>query len=134
MSQLLSLKSWQALDAHFQEIQHQHLRDLFQQDSQRSKTFSIQLGDLYVDYSKNRINTKTLQLFKDLAQERHLSKAINAMFQGEIINNTEKRAVLHIALRNRSNRPILVNGKDVMPDINKVLAHMKSFCHQALWP
>jgi glucose-6-phosphate isomerase len=103
------------------------MRDLFVADPQRFARFSLRLGDILFDYSKNRITEQTMTLLVDLARQAELSEAIGAMFRGEKINTTENRAVLHIALRNRSNRPILVDGKDVMPGVNQVLARMKAF-------
>ncbi len=127
MQDLLNLPAWKALDNHYQETKDQHLRDSFNSNPARAAAFSIEWKDIYVDFSKNRINETTMKLFSQLADELKLRKAIDAMFSGEKINNTEKRAVLHIALRNRSNSPILADGKDVMPEINAVLAKMKVF-------
>ncbi len=103
------------------------MRDLFAQDPQRFERFSLRLGDILLDYSKNRITEKTMALLLDLARQAGLQAKIEAMFSGEKYNNTEKRAVLHIALRNRANRPILADGVDVMPAVNRVLAHMREF-------
>ena len=105
------------------------MRDLFAQDPQRCERFSLRLGDILLDYSKNRITEKTMALLLDLARQAGLQAKIEAMFSGEKYNNTEKRAVLHIALRNRANRPILADGVDVMPAVNRVLAHMREFSH-----
>lgn len=127
MSTLTQSPAWQALTAHRHELEHTHLRDLFAADPQRFAKFSLRFGDLLFDYSKNRITERTLQLLLDLAQQAKLGEAINAMFSGQKINVTENRAVLHVALRNRSNRPILVDGQDVMPAVNRVLAHMREF-------
>ena len=103
------------------------MRDLFAQDPQRCERFSLRLGDILLDYSKNRITEKTMALLLDLARQAGLQAKIEAMFSGEKYNNTEKRAVLHIALRNRANRPILADGVDVMPAVNRVLVHMREF-------
>jgi len=127
MSQLISSPAWQALIKHQQEMADVHLRDLFARTPQRFERFSLRLGDILFDYSKNRITDKTLTLLVDLARQANLAQRIEAMFSGEKINTTEDRAVLHIALRNRSNRPILVDGKDVMPEVNQVLAKMRTF-------
>ncbi|MDB5258459.1 MAG: pgi [Chitinophagaceae bacterium] len=127
MQDLLNLPAWKALEKHYQETKDQHLRDSFKSTPGRAAAFSIEWKDIYVDFSKNRIDETTLKLFSQLADELKLRKAIDAMFAGEKINNTEKRAVLHIALRNRSNTPIITDGKDVMPEINAVLAKMKAF-------
>ena len=104
-----------------------HMRDLFAADPQRFERFSLTFNDILFDYSKNRITEKTLGLLVQLAEESKLSAKIDAMFRGALINVTENRAVLHIALRNSSNRPILLDGDDVMPDVNRVLGMMRRF-------
>lgn len=121
------LPAWQALKQHQQEIADVQMRDLFAQEPQRFEQFSLRLGDILFDYSKNRITEKTISLLLDLARQSNLGDKIEAMFHGEKINTTENRAVLHIALRNRSNRPILVDGQDVMPQVNHVLSKMRRF-------
>ncbi len=126
MANLLNLPAWSALQSHFESFQNTHLTDLFK-DGNRFEEFSVRLNDILLDYSKNRINADTLKLLVDLAKETKVKEGIEAMFSGEVINNTEKRSVLHVALRNRSNTPILVEGKDVMPQINEVLGKMKAF-------
>ncbi len=127
MANINDLPSWQALEEHFGEIAPVPMRSLFEEDPQRFDKFSLRLNDLFLDYSKNRITDETMKLLLNLAEESGLAKAIAAMFSGEKINNTEDRAVLHAALRNRSNRPILVDGKDVMPEVNTVLEKMRLF-------
>ena len=127
MSQLTNLPAWQALARHRQEIGDTHMRDLFAQDRGRFDRFSLRFNDILFDYSKNRVTDKTLALLFDLARQANLGQRIQAMFNGDKINTTENRAVLHVALRNRSNRPILVDGADVMPAVNGVLAHMRTF-------
>ncbi len=119
--------SWQKLEIHFLTMQAMHMRELFEDDADRFKKFSILFGDILVDYSKNIITEETLRLLFGLAKDIDLKPAIDAMYGGVAINKTENRAVLHVALRNRSNTPILVDGKDVMPEINKVLEQMKQF-------
>jgi len=104
-----------------------HLRDLFQQDAGRFSKFSLRFKDTLLDYSKNRITEETMKLLRDLARQADLAGWTEKMFSGARINTTEDRAVLHIALRNRSNRPILVDGKDVMPEVNAVLKHMREW-------
>ena len=126
MNDLLSFDSWSNLQRHFDSFQNVQLKDLFS-DSNRFEKFSIRLNDILFDYSKNRINDETFKLLLDLAKESGVEASINAMYSGEQINTTEKRSVLHIALRNRSDTPIKVDGKDVMPEVNKVLSKMKSF-------
>lgn len=128
MSALTNSKAWTALKTHFQHIQNESMREVFRKDPDRFKKFSLQLNDIIFDYSKNRINEETLALLVELAETQGLKQKIEAMFNGEIINTTEHRAVLHTALRNRSNTPVYVAGRDVMPDINRVLAKMRSFC------
>ncbi len=127
MPQLSDLRAWQALKIHRREITGLQMRDLFAQDPGRFERFSLRLGDILFDYSKNRITDETLMLLLDLARETGLGNRIEAMFRGDKINVTEDRAVLHVALRNRSNRPILVDGQDVMPEVNRVLDKMRKF-------
>ncbi|MEZ4599998.1 MAG: glucose-6-phosphate isomerase [Syntrophotaleaceae bacterium] len=120
-------KAWQDLLDHWREISGLHMRDMFDQDPERFDRFSLQLKDILFDFSKNRITGETLQLLCDLARERGLDEKRERMFAGEKINCTEKRAVLHVALRNRSDRPIYVDGEDVMPGVRSVLARMREF-------
>ncbi|WP_024550310.1 glucose-6-phosphate isomerase [Siccibacter turicensis] len=120
--------AWQALEKHFADMEKVSIADLFAKESDRFSKFSATFDDLMlVDYSKNRITDETLNTLLDLAKETDLAGAIKSMFSGEKINRTEDRAVLHIALRNRSNTPIVVDGKDVMPEVNAVLEKMKTF-------
>lgn len=127
MTQPTQLSAWRALDKHRQEMAGVHMRDLFASDPQRFERFTLNFNDILFDFSKNRVTEKTLGLLAQLAEESRLSEKIEAMFRGARINVTENRAVLHIALRNRSNRPILLDGDDVMPDINRVLGMMRRF-------
>jgi glucose-6-phosphate isomerase len=119
--------AWQKLEIHFLVMQATHMRELFEEDPNRFNRFSITYRDWLVDYSKNIITHETLALLKQLAEECELPAAIEGMFKGTKINQTENRSVLHVALRNRSNTPILVDGQDVMPDVNAVLQQMKEF-------
>ncbi len=120
--------AWQALQKHFDEMKDVTIADLFAKDGDRFSKFSATFDDqMLVDYSKNGITEETLAKLQDLAKECDLAGAIKSMFSGEKINRTENRAVLHVALRNRSNTPILVDGKDVMPEVNAVLEKMKTF-------
>ncbi|MGJ0516851.1 MAG: glucose-6-phosphate isomerase [Methylomicrobium sp.] len=128
MSSLTNSRAWTALKTHFRHIQNESMREVFRKDPDRFKKFSLQLNDIIFDYSKNRINEETIALLVELAESQGLKPKIEAMFNGEIINTTEHRAVLHTALRNRSNTPVYVAGTDVMPDVNRVLAKMRSFC------
>lgn len=123
---LTDLPEWKKLQSHFENIKDVHLRELFE-DEKRAGTFSLQAEDIYLDFSKNRITKETLSLFFDLLRTIGLEEKIQAMFSGQKINTTEDRAVLHIALRNTDNTPILVDGKDVMPEVNFVLSHMRKF-------
>jgi glucose-6-phosphate isomerase len=125
---LTGTKAWQALKKHQADMAHVHLRNLFREDPLRANRLSISWHDLLFDYSKNRITVETMQLLFGLAEECRLKEAIEAMFTGEVINKTENREVLHTALRNRSASPVMVNGRDVMPDIRSVLGQMRSFC------
>jgi glucose-6-phosphate isomerase len=121
-------KAWKQLQKHAVQMKAVHLRDLFAQDARRAKKYSLQQGDIYFDYSKNRVTDETLKHLLALASETKLKNAIQEMFKGETINETENRSVLHIALRNFSNTPIESNGKNIMPDVKKVLQKMKNFC------
>ena len=120
-------QAYKYLTDHYIDIVSKNLKEMFDADDQRFNKFSIQFEDILLDYSKNRIDDETIALLIQLAKECSLKEAIDAMYSGEKINVTEGRPVLHIALRNRSNTPIYVDGKDVMPDVNKVLDQMKSF-------
>ncbi len=119
--------AWQRLEKHRTELEFIPMKELFAADPQRFETFALQFNDMLVDYSKNRITAETLQLLIGLAEEVKLPAAIAAMFSGEPINETEKRSVLHVALRNRMNTPVYVDGKDVMPAVKRVLEQMRSF-------
>ena len=127
MSSLSGSPAWAALEQHYQAVKDVQMRDLFAQDASRFDKFSLRFGDILFDYSKNRITAETLPLLFNLARQAQLSQRIDAMFSGQKINVTEDRAVLHVALRNRSNRPIMVGGVDVMPEVNRVLAKMRVF-------
>ena len=120
-------QAYKYLTDHYIDIVSTSLKELFESDNQRFEKFSLQFEDILLDYSKNRIDDQTLALLQQLARECGVNKAIEAMYSGEVINVTEGRPVLHIALRNRSNTPVYVDGKDVMPDVNRVLDHMKDF-------
>jgi glucose-6-phosphate isomerase len=121
------LPAWKSLEAHYQEVAPLQMRDLFKEDPKRFEKFSLRHEDILFDFSKNRITEKTLTLLYDLARQSDLKGWTEKMFTGQKINTTEDRAVLHVALRNRSNRPIVVDGQDVMPEVNAVLAHMRKF-------
>jgi glucose-6-phosphate isomerase len=123
---------WQKLTAHLLTMQATHMRELFEEDPKRFEKFNIQFNDLLFDYSKNIITEETMNLLMDLASEVHLQDAINAMFNGDKINQTEHRSVLHIALRNTSNTPIHVDGENVMPQVNAVLEQMKNFSNRLI--
>ena len=128
MNTLISQSAaWAALKTHQQYLATVHLRDLFALDNHRFERFSIETCGLLLDYSKNRLTSETLTLLQQLAQTAQLSDWIARLFHGDQVNNTEERAALHIALRNRSNTPIQVDGQDVMPQINAVLAKMRQF-------
>ena len=126
-SSLTRSPAWRALVAHQRVLEKMHLRDLFDEDSARAEKFSLKLGNLLLDYSKNRIIDETLELLVSLAHETGVEQLREQMFAGETINITEQRAVLHTALRNRSNDAVLVDGTDVMPAVNAVLAQMREF-------
>ena len=130
VSDLQSKPAWQALKAHHAQMRETHMRDLFAEDAARFERFSIRFEDMLLDYSKNRITAETMGLLLRLAEECGLPERRAAMFVGEKINNTEGRAALHVALRNRSGEPIHVDGKDVMPEVLDELAHMRTFTEQ----
>lgn len=126
-------QAWKALEAHQSQLAHTTIADLFKQEQNRFNDYSLTFeNQILVDFSKNKINQETLKLLHQLAKESALDEAINAMFTGEKINRTENRAVLHTALRNRSNTPVYVDGKDVMPEVNAVLAKMRAFCDRVI--
>ena len=127
MTTVSQTPAWKALEAHHKTIASKHMRDMFAEDPKRFEKMSLRFNDILFDFSKNRITEETLRLLLDLARQANLQEWIDKMFSGEKINITEDRAVLHVALRNRSNRPIKVDGKDVMPEVNAVLAHMREF-------
>lgn len=120
-------QAWKHLEAHYAQVKSLHLRDMFAEDEERFARFSMRFEDMLIDYSKNRITSQTLDLLLALAEECKLSESIEQLFAGEKINETEGRAVLHTALRNRSNTPVLVDGEDVMPAVNAVLDKMERF-------
>ncbi len=124
-------QAWKALTAHFESAQDMDMKELFAQDAKRFESFSTRFGsDILVDYSKNLIDAETMQHLFALANETEVKSAIEAMFSGDAINKTEGRSVLHTALRNRSDKPVMVDGKDVMPAVNAVLAKMELFTHR----
>ena len=126
-------QAWKALEAHQSQLANTTIADLFKQEENRFNDYSLTFeNQILVDFSKNKINQETLKLLHQLAKESALDEAINAMFTGEKINRTENRAVLHTALRNRSNTPVYVDGKDVMPEVNAVLAKMRAFCDRVI--
>jgi len=124
--------AWQKLSTHFQEIKNLHMKSLFEGDDARFAKFSTTFEDILIDYSKNIITEKTLDLLLDLAEETQLKTAILSLFDGERINQTEDRAVLHTALRNSSNHPVIEDGQNVMPMINEVLDKMKVFSEKVI--
>jgi len=136
--QLPDTEAWKNLQRYFDQNKNNiNIIDMFNRDKERFNNFSVNLktpvdGPFLVDYSKNRINEEVMRLLMNLAKDRGVEQARDAMFSGERINFTEDRAVLHVALRNRSNVPMKVDGTDVMPDVNAVLAHMKEFCGQVI--
>ena len=126
-------QAWKALETHQSQLANTTIADLFKQEQNRFNDYSLTFeNQILVDFSKNKINQETLKLLRQLAKESALDEAINAMFTGEKINRTENRAVLHTALRNRSNTPVYVDGKDVMPEVNAVLAKMSAFCDRVI--
>jgi len=126
-NKVADLAEWRALTAHAAELNTVHLRTLFAGDAERGGRMTLEAAGLFLDYSKNRVTDQTMRLLVALAEARGLPKAIGRMFDGQRINETENRAVLHTALRNRANTPVLVDGEDVMPAVNDVLARMGRF-------
>ncbi len=124
---LTDLDAWKALEKNYAAVRGLHMRDMFAEDPERFNEFSVSLGDFLVDYSKNRVTKETMDLLIGLAKEAGVEQMREKMFSGEKINTTENRAVLHTALRNRSDRPVFVDGKDVMPKIKAVHEKMKTF-------
>ncbi|MEK6211876.1 MAG: glucose-6-phosphate isomerase [Pseudomonadota bacterium] len=122
--------AWKALEAHALEMREARIADLFAQDRARAQEFSVAACGLLLDYSKNPLSRQTRRLLVTLAEDASLPAQITAMFEGKRINVTEKRAVLHTALRNRSDRPVLLDGKDVMPDVRAVLSRLRDFSEQ----
>ncbi len=120
-------KAYKELSKHFLEIKDVHMREMFRKDGDRFKKFSIKFGPLLFDYSKNRINENTISLLLELAKEAHLKKKIEAMFSGEIINKTEKRRVMHWALRTEENEPVFIDGRDISKEIHRVLKKIEIF-------
>ena len=124
---LTTLPAWSRLEAHFQTVAPLHLRELFAQDAGRFDRMSLKVAGWLLDYSKQRVTDETLELLVQLAEEAGLPGRIRAMLAGEKINTSEDRAVLHTALRNRSDRPVQVDGEDVMPKVRAVLQQMREF-------
>jgi glucose-6-phosphate isomerase len=125
---LTQRKAWIALKAHAKQMESTHLRQLFDEDAKRAEKFTVEAIGLYFDYSKNRVIEKTMKLLVDLARESGLGARMEAMFSGEKINITENRAVLHVALRAPEDASILVDGKNVVPEVHAVLDKMANFC------
>lgn len=128
MTDLTTSAAWQALEAHYATMKDVHMKDLFAQDPERFNKLSLTYEDMLVDYSKNRVTEETMDLLYKLADQEKVKEKAAAMFSGEKINNTEGRAVLHVALRNHvSDKPIYVDGEDVMPAVKETLARIKVF-------
>jgi glucose-6-phosphate isomerase len=125
-------QAWNRLTEHYQTLKQVKMTDLFQDDPERFTHFSASFEEVLLDYSKNILTHETLELLQSLAEQTHLTEAVKAMFEGQSINETEGRAVLHVALRNRSNTPVLVDGKDVMPEVNDVLRRVEAFSNQVI--
>ena len=130
MANLIQYPVWKKLCEHQESVATLHMRDLFARDPKRFDKCSLKFGDLLLDYSRHRMTDETLPLLMQMAREANIEGWRDRMFAGEKINITEDRAVLHTALRNRSNTPVLVDGKDVMPEVNAVLKHMREFSDQ----
>src|SRR5215510_3622965 len=127
---LTDLPAWKGLEAHHQRVRGLHLRDLFADDRERGQRLTVEAAGLYLDYSKNRITGETMNLLTQLAEESGLRQRIDAMFDGDKINLTENRAVLHVALRAPRGASILVDGKNVVPGVHEVLDAMTDFSNR----
>ena len=127
MSKLIQSPAWLALNAHHKDIAPYHMRQMFQDDAKRFENFSLQLGSLFFDYSKNCINKETIKLLLKLAEQAELPANIKRMFNGDRINSTEQRAALHTALRNRSDKPVYLDDKNIMQDVHRVQELMRNF-------
>jgi glucose-6-phosphate isomerase len=130
ISPLTERKAWKALEAHYQTVRESHLRDLFAKDPKRGERMTVEGAGLFLDYSKNRVTDETIKLLISLAEESGLRDRIEAMFQGEKINVTEKRAVLHVALRAPASETIKVDGVNVVPEVHDVLNKMAAFSNR----
>ncbi len=128
----IETKAWQKLEEMYFEFEGTHMKELFASDPERFKNYSLKFEDILVDYSKNILSDEVKTTLLELAEECGLKSAIDSMFSGQKINATENRAVLHVALRNRSNTPIVVDGEDVMPEVNAVLDQMKAFTNKVI--
>ena len=128
----MTTAAWEKLENHYFDFEGTHMKELFEKDSNRFQNYSLKFEEILVDFSKNIVDDKARELLLDLAEECQLKAAVESMFSGEKINVTENRAVLHVALRNRGNTPILVDGQDVMPEVNAVLDKMKSFSEEVI--
>lgn len=130
MSELTQSKAWLALQKHFDEIKHIHMRDMFDQDESRFDKFSLQLNDVLYDYSKNYINDETVELLLQLAEDVNLPRWIEKLFNGEPINHTEHRAVLHTALRDQGEQPLMLDGVDILPEIREERERVKQLAEK----
>jgi glucose-6-phosphate isomerase len=129
----MSTAAWEKLEDHYFSFKGTHMKELFEKDAARFQKYSLKFEEILVDFSKNIVDDKTRELLGKLAEECKLKSAVESMFSGEKINATENRAVLHVALRNRSNTPVLVDGIDIMPEVNAVLGQMKSFSEEVIY-
>jgi glucose-6-phosphate isomerase len=129
-SSLTNSPAWKALASHYANVKELHLRDLFAQDASRAEKFNVQGAGLFIDYSKNRVTAETMSLLVKLVADRGVAQRRDAMFRGEKINITEKRAVLHVALRSPRTEKILVDGVDVVPEVHAVLDKMSTFSNR----
>lgn len=125
-------EAWKSLTDHLKVMQNRHMKDMFAEDPERFAKFSLRFEDMLVDYSKNNIGTETMRLLLNLAEETDVKDAIEKLFSGDKINETEDRAALHVALRNRADTPIHVNGKDIMPEVNAVLKQIETFSDKVI--
>lgn len=130
MSELTQSTSWIELEKHYKKVKHVHMRDMFDNDENRFEKYSLELNDILYDFSKNRINDETINLLLKLANNVNLPEWVEKMFTGESINNTESRSVLHTALREQGSHPIIIDGKDILPEIKKERDHVKKLAEK----
>ena len=125
-------KAWEKLNQHYAQLKNVSMKEMFRNDTSRAEKFHIQWNDFLIDYSKNRISSETMELLQQLAKEVNLKQAISSYFYGDAINQTENRAVLHTALRSQETATVLVDGKNVIPEVFEVKNNIKKFTEEVI--